>query len=210
MKRWKNRMVLLLTAVLLGTLTACGAKTPALSAASQAESAAPSSVSSGAASGKTLVVYFSATGHTKAVVAAVASAAGAELFEIEPKEPYSAADLNYNDAKSRVSVEHADPERQNVALATDSVPNWAEYDTVYIGYPIWWGVAAWPVRGIVAANDFSGKTVIPFCTSASSALGDSAAQLREAASGGNWQAGKRFSSGAGAAEVTEWVQSLSH
>lgn len=209
MKHWKNRMVLLLTAVLLGTLTACGAKTPALSAASQAESAAPSSVSSGAASGKTLVVYFSVTGHTKAVVAAVASAAGAELFEIEPKEPYSAADLNYNDAKSRVSVEHADPERQNVALATDSVPNWAEYDTVYIGSPIWWGVAAWPVRGFVAANDFSGKTVIPFCTSASSALGDSA-QLREAASGGNWKEGKRFSSGAGAAEVTEWVQSLSH
>ena len=205
MKRWKNRMVLLLTAVLLGTLTACGEKTPALSAASQAESAAPSSVSSGAASGKTLVVYFSVTGHTKAVVAAVASAAGAELFEIEPKEPYSAADLNYNDAKSRVSVE-----RQNVALATDSAPNWAEYDTVYIGYPIWWGVAAWPVRGFVAANDFSGKTVIPFCTSASSALGDSAAQLREAASGGNWKEGKRISSGAGAAEVTEWVQSLSH
>ena len=88
------------------------------------------------------------------------------------------------------------------------MPDWDSYSTVLIGYPIWWGIAAWPVDGFVKANDFTGKTVIPFCTSSSSGLGDSGQLLQKMAGTGNWQEGKRFSSGASASEVQSWVKGL--
>ncbi len=81
-------------------------------------------------------------------------------------------------------------------------------DTVFVGYPIWWGIAAWPINGFVQANDFDGKTVIPFCTSTSSSLGESARLLAESASGGDWQEGRRFSSSVAQSEVQNWVRSL--
>ena len=91
---------------------------------------------------------------------------------------------------------------------TTTVANWADYDTVYIGYPIWWGIAAWPVDTFVKANDFTGKTVIPFCTSASSGIGESGAQLAALAGTGDWQEGQRFPSAVTQQEVTDWVKSL--
>ena len=93
-------------------------------------------------------------------------------------------------------------------LTTTQGENWDSYDTVFIGYPIWWGIAAWPVDGFVEANDFTGKTVIPFCTSSSSGLGQSGELLAELAGTGNWQEGQRFRSSAGQADVDEWVDSL--
>ena len=123
-------------------------------------------------------------------------------------EPYTSADLNYSNADSRVSIEHANPDLRTVELVASTVSDWADYDTVYIGYPIWWGIAAWPVDTFIRANDFSGKTVIPFCTSASSGLGESGSLLAEMAGTGNWLEGRRFSSGANESEITAWVETL--
>lgn len=161
-----------------------------------------------AAGGKTLVVYFSATGSTKTAAEAIAAATGGDLLELEPAEPYTSADLDYNNAGSRVSREHDDETLRDVALKTTTADNWADYDTVYIGYPIWWGIAAWPVDTFVKANDFTGKTVIPFCTSASSGIGESGAQLAALAGTGDWQEGQRFPSAVTQQEVTDWVKSL--
>lgn len=125
-----------------------------------------------------------------------------------PTEPYTSADLNYNDPDSRVSREHDNEALRDVSLTTTEVDGWEDYDTVFIGYPIWWGIAAWPVNGFVKANDFTGKTVIPFATSASSGMGQSGTILSELAGTGNWQDGQRFRSSASDDEVTEWVNSL--
>lgn len=157
---------------------------------------------------KVLVVYFSATGNTKEAAEYIASAAGGDLFALVLEEPYSSEDLNWNNENSRVVYEHNHPAERKVALTAATVENFDEYDTVFLGFPIWWGVAAWPVDGFIEANDFTGKTIIPFCTSASSGLGDSGKLLKEAAETGNWLEGKRFSAGVSETEITEWIQSL--
>lgn len=157
---------------------------------------------------KVLVVYFSATGNTKEVAEHISAATGGDMFELVPAEPYSSGDLSWTDKNSRVVYEHDHPDERNIELTKVTVDNFEEYDTVFIGYPIWWGIAAWPVNGFVSSNDFTGKTVIPFCTSSSSGIGDSGELLKEAATGGNWLEGKRFSSSASEAEVNEWVQDL--
>ena len=167
-----------------------------------------SSEASGAGDGKTLVVYYSATNHTEAVAGYIADATGGDLFEIEPKEPYTDDDLDWTDADSRVSKEHADESLREVELTSATVENWEDYDTVFIGYPIWWGIAAWPTDSFVKANDFTGKTVIPFCTSSSSGLGESGELLAEEAGTGNWLEGERFSSGVSEEKVKEWVGGL--
>lgn len=161
-----------------------------------------------AESGKTLVVYYSASGTTKRVATAIADAAGADLYEITPVEPYTGDDLNWNNSSSRVSREHDDESLRDIALTEITPADWDSYDTVLIGYPIWWGIAAWPVDNFVKGNDFTGKTVIPFCTSASSGLGDSGNLLEEMAGTGDWQEGHRFSSGASDADAADWVASL--
>jgi len=158
--------------------------------------------------GKTLVVYYSAQNHTKDVAQKVAENLGADLFEIEPKEKYSEDDLDWTDDDSRVTKEHEDTSLRNVELKTTEVENWDQYDTVFIGYPIWWGIAAWPVDTFVKANDFSNKTVIPFCTSASSGLGESGTKLQKEAKGGNWQKGQRFSSSPSDSTIKDWTDSL--
>ncbi|MCX4373452.1 MAG: flavodoxin, partial [Dysosmobacter sp.] len=108
----------------------------------------------------------------------------------------------------RVNAEHNDPSKQDVKLAKNTVDNWTDYDTVFIGYPIWWGIAAWPVNDFVKNNDFTGKTVIPFCTSTSSGLGQSGTLLAEMANGGNWQEGRRFSERASQSDITAWANGL--
>ena len=160
------------------------------------------------ATGKTLVVYYSATGTTEGVAQTIADATGGDLFEIQPVEPYTDDELDWTNDDSRVSREHDDESLRDVDLVSTSVDNWDSYDTVFIGYPIWWGIAAWPVDNFVKGNDFSGKTVIPFCTSSSSGLGQSGTLLEQMAGTGTWQEGQRFSSGASASEVQDWVNSL--
>ena len=158
--------------------------------------------------GKTLVVYYSATGNTENVANYIAAATNGDLFKLEPTEPYSDADLNWTDDNSRVVREHDNPDERDIALVKSTVENWDEYDTIFIGYPIWWGIAAWPVNGFIEANDFTGKTVIPFCTSSSSGLGESGKLLAEMAGTGDWQEGQRFRSGASESDVVAWVESL--
>ena len=151
---------------------------------------------------------YSATGNTEEAANYIAQATGGDLFELEPVEPYTEEDLNYGDENSRVSREHEDESLRDVELVADTVDNWDQYDTVFIGYPIWWGIAAWPVDGFVEANDFTGKTVIPFCTSASSGLGQSGELLADLAGTGDWQEGIRFRSSVSEEGVQSWIEGL--
>lgn len=160
------------------------------------------------AGGKTLVVYFSGSGNTKRVAEDIAAATGGTLFELVPVTPYTSADLSWTTSDSRVNREHDDEALRDIPLVTTTPENFDEYDAVFIGYPIWWGIAAWPVNNFVKNNDFTGKTVIPFATSASSGMGQSGTLLAEMAGTGNWQEGHRFSSGASKSTVEEWVNGL--
>ena len=224
----KKGIAILMGMMAAASLTACDSGSTASSGDSGSSSAAESSASSSEtvpeepvseaepsseaggenASGGTLVVYFSATGNTEEAAGYIASLTGGDLFELEPVEPYTSEDLNYSDDNSRVSLEYADESLREVELAADTVENWNDYDTVFIGYPIWWGIAAWPVDNFIEANDFTGKTVIPFCTSASSGLGQSGELLAEMAGTGDWLEGQRFSSRVSEADVEEWLSGL--
>lgn len=157
---------------------------------------------------KTLVVYYSATGSTEKVANYIKNAENADIFKLEPAEEYTSADLDWTDKSSRVNAEHDDEAKRDVKLKSTEVPNFDEYDTVFIGYPIWWGIAAWPVDNFVKNNDFSGKTVIPFCTSASSGIGSSGKMLSDMAGTGEWKDGMRFRSGANESDVKSWLDSL--
>lgn len=157
---------------------------------------------------KVLVVYFSAQNHTREVAKRVAENLDAEIFEIVPEEKYSEEDLDWTDNQSRVSKEHDDESLRNVKIINTNVENWEQYDTILIGYPIWWGIAAWPVDTFVKANDFGGKKVIPFCTSASSGLGQSGQLLAEFTNSGDWLEGYRFSSNATDNDIKAWTDRL--
>ena len=219
----KKLTALLLSVVLVLSLAACGSANKPASSTTQPETSAPAeqpatepSESSSTApaesepetqpeTGKTLVVYYSASGNTARVAKDIAEAAGADLFEIVPTEVYTSEDLNWTNPDSRVSREHDDESLRDVPLTTTEVPDWDSYDTVFIGYPIWWGIAAWPVDTFVKSNDFTGKTVIPFATSSSSGMGQSGSLLADMAGTGEWQEGQRFSSGVSSDDVQSWV-----
>ena len=217
----KKLTALLLSVVLVLSLAACGSANKPASFTTQPETSAPteqpeSSSTAPAESepetqpetGKTLVVYYSASGNTERVAKDIAEAAGADLFEIVPTEVYTSEDLNWTNSDSRVSREHDDESLRDVPLTTTEVPDWDSYDTVFIGYPIWWGIAAWPVDTFVKNNDFTGKTVIPFATSSSSGMGQSGSLLADMAGTGEWQEGQRFSSGVSSDDVQSWVNGL--
>ena len=222
----KKLTALLLSVVLVLGLAACGSANKPASSTTQPETSVPteqpatepaeSSSTAPAESepetqpetGKTLVVYYSASGNTARVAKDIAEAAGADLFEIVPTEVYTSEDLNWTNPDSRVSREHDDESLRDVPLTTIEVPDWDSYDTVFIGYPIWWGIAAWPVDTFVKNNDFTGKTVIPFATSSSSGMGQSGSLLADMAGTGEWQEGQRFSSGVSSDDVQSWVNGL--
>ena len=222
----KKLTALLLSVVLVLSLAACGSANKPASSTTQPETSAPTeqpatepSESSSTVpaesepetqpeTGKTLVVYYSASGNTERVAKDIAEAAGADLFEIGPTEVYTSEDLNWTNSDSRVSREHDDESLRDVPLTTTEVPDWDSYDTVFIGYPIWWGIAAWPVDTFVKNNDFTCKTVIPFATSSSSGMGQSGSLLADMAGTGEWQEGQRFSSGVSSDDVQSWVNGL--
>lgn len=155
-----------------------------------------------------LVVYYSAQNHTKSVAEKIAKNLNADIFEIVPEDVYTSDDLNWTNSNSRVSREHNDESLRDVKLKNTKVNNWEDYDTVLIGYPIWWGIAAWPVDNFVKDNNFDGKKVIPFCTSSSSDLGQSGKLLQKEANSGNWIDGHRFSSNASDSDIQEWTDNL--
>ena len=208
----KRLAALLLSVVLVLSLAACGSANKPASSTTQPESSstapAESEPETQPETGKTLVVYYSASGNTERVAKDIAEAAGADLFEIVPTEVYTSEDLNWTNSDSRVSREHDDESLRDVPLTTTEVPDWDSYDTVFIGYPIWWGIAAWPVDTFVKNNDFTGKTVIPFATSSSSGMGQSGSLLADMAGTGEWQEGQRFSSGVSGDDVQSWVNGL--
>ena len=208
----------ILAMTMLFALAACGQQAPQAPGQSQEtqtsakneETPAPETgtPATDGENGKTLGVYYSATGNTEAVAGDIADALGADTFEIVPAKPYTSEDLDWTDKNSRVSREHDNESLQAVELVSAAVENWEDYDTVFIGYPIWWHVAAWPVSSFVVSNDFTGKTVIPFCTSSSSGLGESGELLAETMGTGDWLEGQRFRSSVSEADVVEWVNSL--
>lgn len=222
----KRLFSLLTAAVLAVSLAACGSSASSATATptptteptpAPTEQSAPAesettetadSAEETTADGKALVVYYSATGTTERVAQLIADAIGADLFEVEPAEPYTTADLNYSDKNSRVSREHDDESLRDVALVSTEVPDWDSYGTVFIGYPIWWGGAAWSMNGFVTANDFTGKTVIPFATAASSGMGDSGTDLAKLAGTGDWLDGQRFFSSTTADDIQSWLDTL--
>lgn len=153
-----------------------------------------------------LVAYFSVTNNTKGVAQKLADGLGADLYEIVPEQPYTDEDLDYGNSKSRTSVEMEDPDVRPAISGT--VENMDQYDVVLIGYPIWWGEAPRIMSTFIESYNFSGKTLAAFCTSASSGFGNSDSALRSAASGAAWLNGQRFSAGASADDVLDWVDSL--
>jgi len=121
---------------------------------------------------KVLVAYFSATNTTQGIAEHIANGLSADIYEIVPEEPYTDADLNYNDNNSRTTIEMNDPDAR--PAISGSVEDMEQYDIVFIGYPIWWGEAPRIVSTFVESYDFSGKTIVPFCTSGGSGVGSSA------------------------------------
>ena len=153
-----------------------------------------------------LVAYFSATGTTKGIAQEVASALNADLYEIVPQEPYTDKDLNYNDDNSRSTIEMNNPSAR--PAISGSVENIKQYDIVFLGYPIWWGDAPRIISTFVENYDFSGKTIVPFCTSGGSGIGSSGSNLEKLTSSATWLSGKRFSRNSSHAEIVDWLNSL--
>lgn len=212
--KWKTILCITATVLAIGLLAGCASNQNYAqgSAGNDNQQTAADTQgnadNAGTANGKTLVVYYSASGTTRSVAEKIADAAGADIFEITPTEPYTDDDLNWTDDNSRVTREHEDESLRDVELTQITPEDWDSYDTVLLGYPIWWGIAAWPVDNFVSGNDFTGKTVIPFCTSASSGIGSSGDLLADLAGSGDWQDGHRFSGGASDSDITDWVSSL--
>ena len=152
---------------------------------------------------KTLVAYFSASGVTEKVATKLAEAAGADMFEIKPEQVYTKADLNWMDKKSRSSVEMND--RSSRPAIASKVENMSQYDAVFVGFPVWWYREPSIIDTFMEAYDFSGKKVIPFCTSGGSGLGDTAKNLKELAPGARVVDGKRFSPRVTEKDLKEWV-----
>ena len=213
--KFKKTIGVVLVFVLLFSLAACANNNTSDQTQTSTESATtasnenPATAEGNTASGKkAIVVYSSGSGNTKRVAELVANENDAALFEIVPKNPYTEDDLNWRDENSRVQKEHNDTSLQNIELNSTSVPDWDSYDTVLFGYPLWWREAAWPVNSFVKGNDFSGKTVIPFCTSTSDGIGDSGSKLAQMAGTGTWQEGMRFPENDDESTIREWAKSL--
>lgn len=153
-----------------------------------------------------LVAYFSATNTTEGVAEHIAAGLNADIYEIVPEEPYTDADLDYNDNNSRSTIEMNDPGAR--PAISGSVEDMDQYSIVFVGYPIWWGEAPRIVSTFMESYDFSGKTVVPFCTSGGSGVGSSAANLEELTSGATWLPGTRLNGSDSRETVMEWVNGL--
>ena len=156
--------------------------------------------------GRALVVYFSCTNTTKGVAEHIASVTESGMYRIEPEEPYTSADLNYNNSSSRANREQNDPSARPAIAG--SLENLSDYDIVFLGYPIWWGKAPKIIFTFLESYDFTGKTIVPFCTSHSSGIGSSDTDLHALAAQATWMQGRRFGGNASESDVREWIESL--
>ena len=172
--------------------------------ASAADAQADAGSAAESAKGKSIVVYFSASGNTKAAAEKIAELTGSDLMEIVPEEKYTEADLNWHDGESRTSVEK-DDKSIRPAIKPDT-KNLADYDTVFLGYPIWWGTAPKVLWNFVEKHDFTGKTVLPFCTTHSSSEGESGRTLQKLSGNkGTWKDAKRFPEHPSDSDISSWV-----
>ncbi len=183
------------------------AQTTAAAAAETTQKAEPESTTAApAAHSDVLVAFFSATGTTKGVAERIASVTGGDLYELLAAEPYTSADLNYNDRNSRSTKEQ---NNKSVRPAIGSKELSLEgYTTVYLGFPIWWGEEPRILDTFVEKYSFEGITVIPFCTSGSSGIGRSGPNMEALAGSGTWKEGKRFSGNVSEAELKSWTEGL--
>ena len=155
---------------------------------------------------KKLVAYFSASGVTAKVAETLAEAIGADIFEIEPKVPYTEADLNWMDKKARSTIEMNDPaSRPEIAIKRD---NMKDYDTIFVGFPIWWYVAPTIINTFLESYDLTGKTIIPFATSGGSDIGKTNERLAPSCKGAKLMDGKVFKVSVGHQELAAWVEGL--
>ena len=155
---------------------------------------------------KKLVAYFSASGVTKSVAEKLAKAAEADLFEIVPQQPYTSEDLNWNDSQSRSSVEMND--RFCRPKISSSISDLSQYECVFVGFPVWWYREPSIIDTFLEAYDFSGKMIVPFCTSGGSGLGESVRNIQTFAKGADVRNGRRFSSGVSEEELKAWISGL--
>ena len=193
---WKKAVMGMAVAAAALTMGACGG-------ASQG-----SGSSSGAAvpQGKSIVVYYSATGHTKQAAETIAKETGSDLFAITPKVPYTEADLNWMDKKARSTIEMNDPaSRPEIAIKRD---NMKDYDTIFVGFPIWWYVAPTIINTFLESYDMTGKTIIPFATSGGSDIGKTNERLAPSCKGAKLMDGKVFKGSVGHQELAAWVEGL--
>ena len=226
----KRMLSLCLTLALMLTLAACGSpvdqgngssgstpdtnpsvsSTPDMSPANQPEDSAPVEdeipEEADDSGNKILIAYFSATNNTEGIANHLESILDADLVEIVPETPYTSDDLNYNDSSSRSSQEMNDPDTR--PAISGSVEDMEQYDVIFLGYPIWWGEAPRIVNTFLESYDLDGKTIVPFCTSASSPMGSSATKLQDLTDGATWLEGRRFSGGASEGDVQSWVDGL--
>lgn len=212
----KKIISLLLFGMMVLGFTACGKNVEATSTGQNGENMKESNMTvntsenftdNGAKTGShVLVAVFSATGTTKGVAEKIVAVMGADLYEIKPAQEYTSADLNWGNPNSRSSLEQNDP---SVRPEIEGEPLSLEgYDTIYIGYPIWWGEEPRVVDTFVESYDFDGITLIPFCTSGGSGVGRSDKNLAERAGSGNWLSGERFSSSVSESEIQSRIDKI--
>lgn len=217
----KKTIAILLSLVMILGLAACGNSASQTEQPSTEDTSVESKADTNAAENSTdkentdnqdvqdhkvLVAYFSATGTTKGVAEHIANGLNADIYEIVPEDPYTEADLNYNDNNSRTTIEMNDPNAR--PAISGSVENMEQYDIIFVGYPIWWGEAPRIVSTFMESYDFSGKTIVPFCTSGGSGIGSSASNLESLTSGATWLDGRRLNGSDSQDTVMEWVNSL--
>lgn len=213
----KKRIVILLSAMLVFLLAACGSTAdgsshPEESASDQQTGSASRQPDESAentadtAATDILVVYFSATGTTKPIAEQMADILGADLYEIVPENPYSDADLNYNNDSCRANTEQNNSASRPEISGT--VENMEQYDTVLIGHPIWWGEEPRIMDTFMESYGWSGKTLVNFCTSGGSGIGTATANLRELSPDANWLEGHRFHSNASEDDIREWLDNI--
>ena len=152
---------------------------------------------------KVLVAYFSASGVTAKVAERLSKATGADLFEIKPAQPYTSADLDWTNKKSRSSVEMDD--RNSRPAIANKVADMSQYDVIFVGFPIWWYREPSIIDTFMESYDFSGKQVVPFATSGGSGMGDSGSIMQKLAPKATVDKGKRFSSGVSEKDLKDWA-----
>ena len=209
-KSAKSVLFIAVAILLIVALVACGT-TPKADVPTGDDSSKDSGIRKNenlgeSAGNKSIVIYFSRTNNTERIAEFIIEETSSDSYEILAKVPYSDEDINYNNSNSRANREQNDSTARP-EIGSDTI-DLTDYDVIYLGYPIWWGQAPKILYTFVESYDLSGKTIVPFCTSASSGIGSSATNLAQSAPSANWLTGRRFSSSAGKSEVATWLVSI--